>query len=904
MISKLFTYAILPLLCFTSISCQDDFNFPSEEDTTVNSSGNIIIRFKNTNNLNKSEEESSIDNENLITNLYIGLYGLTDDENTLATVWYEVVTSANTNGQYIFSTPLKDGIVRTLFNDGTDQAKCRLVVLANVTGLTSKSRLSMKGMKEYAIEATFSAKTTETNPSSFVMEGEGEIKYSKLSDSVFGEISLIRAASKINFSIDLPDKMEVKGETWIPVTDETSNPIRTLLYNGVDKAIACPVGINGTPWSPTPSGSFDPYFTSDQPDTYRKMIQVSSEDENDSPGNPDSDEDNEQESIQYSKYEMESVYYTFPNAWKESFQESNKTSLTLMVPWQQLDDSGNPQGDIRWYYYQVPIAPAGINYITRNTFYNIHLKVGMLGSMRPEAPLRVENASYTIVDWEEEELNVPIQDTRYLVVSPTEYTMNNEEEIQIPFYTSHPVKISNITMSYKRFNFYNDGEGDVVDLTISKEVLDNSVMVSEVNRTQLRDSLCAYSIEYSEVTKQLMLRIKHPLKIWIPLNASGNEVSLTGKKRSTSVTEVIDSIVKYTRPTAPESSYSPYKIAVTLQHKDDESMSQEIVINQYPGMYIEVRPNPGERYNYDKINKTENGVSEIYPDNDMPLGYAFVNAVYYYVPDGKPEPFGYWANNNYPGLDKTASSLGSINGIRNNAGNQNPNMYIINISSLDADSPYIIGDPRSQYICNNLSGTGRLNITANETSEAGTWCYEARALFDGKLNDPNKGYRRLKYYYPTRETAPTAKETYMVAPRFRVASSYGRCANKTFNNREAARRRAATYQELDCPAGRWRVPTMGEVLFIMTLSSKKIIPYLFQRTNYYVTAQGFIMVGDNGKVTTLESTSAFAGIRAVYDEWYWSEKTDYVLEKEDDGSYWYTLGDIPRTSKDPTPPNN
>ena len=64
-----------------------------------------------------------------------------------------------------------------------------------------------------------------------------------------------------------------------------------------------------------------------------------------------------------------------------------------------------------------------------------------------------------------------ITDTRYLVVSPKEISVNNEENMIVPFYTSHPVEISNVELQYSRFNYYSDGNGTVVDFTVTNEMI-------------------------------------------------------------------------------------------------------------------------------------------------------------------------------------------------------------------------------------------------------------------------------------------------------------------------------------------------------------------------------------------------------------------------------------------------
>ncbi|MDE7351285.1 MAG: hypothetical protein K2N25_09470, partial [Muribaculaceae bacterium] len=201
------------------------------------------------------------------------------------------------------------------------------------------------------------------------------------------------------------------------------------------------------------------------------------------------------------------------------------------------------------------------------------------------------------------------------------------------------------------------------------------------------------------------------------------------------------------------------------------------------------------------------------------------------------------------------------------------------ISQLNTGSQYIIGDPRSQYINNSLSGDGSLRPSQDEKSEAGNWCNPSNALYDN-LD------RRLKYYYPTNESPATSDTAKMVAPKIRIASSWG-VTNSI--SRQNARRRAATYQEQGCPAGRWRLPTLGEFTFITQLSAAGKIPTLFSLNNNYLTAQGVYRVNAQG-VVSAQTGATTTAIRAVYDEWYWEQFPQY------EGTPGiYTLGDMPKT---------
>ena len=91
-------------------------------------------------------------------------------------------------------------------------------------------------------------------------------------------------------------------------------------------------------------------------------------------------------------------------------------------------------------------------------------------------------------------------------------------------------------------------------------------------------------------------------------------------------------------------------------------------------------------------------------------------------------------------------------------------------------------------------------------------------------------------------------------------------------NATRAKERCASYQEDGFPAGRWRLPTSADVLFVRNLSRYQHIPSLFQThiNNGYWTADGYIYSQtEYGDITT--NTSNTRSVRCVYDVWYWGE---------------------------------
>ncbi|MBD5273765.1 MAG: hypothetical protein HDS36_02790 [Bacteroides sp.] len=830
--SKIYKYFLILAIGIGGVSCSDDL--PGiESDPVPDSPGTVTIRFSNT----RGSRSAASDNaETLIKDLVVALYPSGADESEKPVVAKRFTGLTDHNSKTV-AIHLTEDMVDKLFNGGINGAQCRLFALANIEdnmaeGATLPEEPTIAEMKDLAVATSF--KTTPI-PASFIMAGEGTVVYTagvNTADpgSASGSADLYRAAAKIMLNLNLPESINVGSEEspeiWLP----EQNGIQAIISNGVDESVAYPVnpvedGVQ-IPWQPV---SDDDYYDGEVSEG-RSVRSIT----------------NNGSAAEY-PYVMGVPFYTYPNAWEEKPDENHKTTLTLMVPWRK-------DGEESWhtYYYQVPVTPTDLPQIVRNYSYNINLNVGMLGSLVPEDPMELENLTYQVVNWSDQSIDVNIQDYRYLVVNPNSVSVQNEGEVMIPFYSSHPVDINDITMTFQRFNFYSDGNGEVVNIEVPQAKLD----ASETTTDGTTYKMVSYEIVTDPVTNQMSLKINHPLEIWTPVNNAGVEVSLTDRNGTgqNTLTNVTNSIARFVRPTNPEEPFSSYIFKVSIRHKDNPSFSEEITLTQYPGMYIEADRNEGGSYY-----TSNTGTSD--------YGFVFVNPTY-----NQGWQNNYWTN---------STTLGGVHGLTGN--NVNPNMYVINISQLSVGSDYIIGDPRSKFINNSLDIDGNLVPTADQTTQAGNWCNEADALY----NNSNK--RRLQYYYPTNEVPATDKAAYMVAPKIRIASSWG-VTNQI--SRVNARRRAATYQERGCPAGRWRLPTLGEFTYITQLSAAGKIPTLFSLNNNYLTAQGVYRVDRNGNVTAQNNATTTA-IRAVYDEWYW-ENSQYQLTSGANGGYTYTLGDVPR----------
>ncbi len=803
------------------------------EDIIDAPSESLTLRFYSAGAGTRADIESSDAslNENLISNLAVAFYpsAASDSKNA---VKFNLFKNLGATGKVERKIIISDEEVALLFGSTeTSGATCRVYALANLSDeeIAALGKTpTVAAMKELRVSSEFD---TQQVQESFVMSGDATVTYNidaSGKKTAVGNVQLVRSAAKITLNIKLPESYEDPGtgNIWEPIASPATGAMRVLLNNGVK---------NSRVLVPQEGYGFqdEDYFNITTADATYGFV------------------DNRVNNSEYPN-KQKVPFYTYPNRWENTPGERHRTALTLIVPWHNTTTN-----TYQTFYYRVPVTPAEMPRLVSNHSYQIDLNVGMLGSAMPETPVEI-TGNYRVVDWARETIDVNIKDYRYLVVSPTTYRMDNTEDFTLNFYSSHPVEVDDITMTYQRFSYItetgNSEMGTVVYFPTSKEVIDRSVTPDGIKMVEYSENITT-----APNSKQYSFSLKHKLEVWTPLDKDGIIVPQTGYRNLSDTTNIQNSIQKYLRSDSPEPAYSPYTFKVTLRHKDNPEFKASFTVVQYPAMYIQADKNPGGEYRTSPLSSSS-------------FGYVFVNPEY--TPAGRFIP-AYWTN---------SSDLGGVHGITSNATNKNPNMYVINLTALSGNyESYIIGDPRALNVNNNLVGNpGQLTAVASPTIQ--DWAVEAEALY----NESNQK-RRLQWYYPTQEGSSTRN---MIAPKIRVASSYGICNNGT--STQNLRRRCASYQEQGFPAGRWRVPTYSEVEFIVKLSTKGIIPLLFTKGATYLTAQGFVRVEDDdkGSITLLTNTTS-GSVRAVYDEWYWEKETNYVLQNNSSGGYDFTWGDMP-----------
>ena len=298
--------------------------------------------------------------------------------------------------------------------------------------------------------------------------------------------------------------------------------------------------------------------------------------------------------------------------------------------------------------------------------------------------------------------------------------------------------------------------------------------------------------------------------------------------------------------------YSPAYVFITIWldvngdgiHNDDEILTQDVKIVIYPAIYIM---------------------------GDKSANFSvFVNGNY-----NKSRSTNISSNTDCPYYSINGQQVGKAVGYNTT---NDEYMSVISVSSFNTNNyqfdikgtpyPYIIGDPRSR--------------------EPNTF-----GVTDGWVSakDVEGNTRRLVNYYPT--SGSEEKDSFqIIAPKFRISSrlaGYSHCTSL-----DGAKYRCASYQENGYPAGRWRLPTTAEVLFVINLQEKKQIQELFVGSSNYLSATHTI--NNNSGITIEEGVKLNnnrVSVRCVYDDWYWGSKPEARenADYKNNGGYEFTWGD-------------
>lgn len=918
---KRYNWILIALLLFGIWSCSDDNGTEAPEAGYITlqvNVGNATTRATADGENSYADGENSY-NENAINSVDIFFFPNDANDNTPAVKAGHFTPNTTSEATCKIKISLDD--VATLFNNGTT---CTVYAVVNCAATKSLSNPTKNELNQtpVGVESATGGFNTNTSQKDFVMYGtDDNITYNKETNSATGTIQVSRVAAKIRIAAHIENviyQSTEDGTILSPNDDETQTEFEARMAKDITEGKV-------KKWTPqltnmqayitngVNNARLDGKFSDEQGGDLLDKIYYFPDEQSSATaatrrlldptkdytgvtkpsGLPASPTDGD---ITFTYYNW-LPFYTYPNSWENSEAEDRRTYLTIVVPWRDSEGTGNTE--YQSTYYQVPIGRES-NEILSNHYYRIRMNIGVIGSFTVSEPVELE-ASYDIMPWGKEELGVDIKNYRYLVVNQTEWDLNGEESITIPFYSSHDVEVVDVKVTYYNFNDTWTGRqyaGQVHERTFGE---------TENNETKKKagndgDGVYSYSVDNTANT----LTFTHPLIGWDEYRGPDIKIS----------NEYANYAPEFFKKNG-EVVYSKYDIKITIRHTDQDTgtrFEETITIHQTPSIYIETEYNtsPFSTNEYIFVNgRHKKGIYNIVTKTDQGKKYQGWNECMVFTD---------W--------DVQSTDYSE---------NQNPNMYIITVTQLspsDEDS-YIIGDPRTLNINNFLygndaitdkeqlspwlndagkaeagnAGTGNTTFGGNEhwqSKKGGKGNEHGQSIRENfydaavsaiALHETDK--RRLAYYYPTDEQTGTGSKEKFLAPKFRVASSFAKSGPLT---REEARRRCAGYQEFGYPAGRWRIPTLAEYKYICTLSAKKLIPLLFNLNTNYWTAQGIYSINEQGVASKANNQTTETSVRCVYDEWYWMKEdgTADNLQNNNIGLTTFVWGDKPKDNPQET----
>ena len=273
---------------------------------------------------------------------------------------------------------------------------------------------------------------------------------------------------------------------------------------------------------------------------------------------------------------------------------------------------------------------------------------------------------------------------------------------------------------------------------------------------------------------------------------------------------------------------------IHLSNEGGLSKDKDIIIIQQPSIYVDMMEG-----GYSFVNGYYGNIDGYYRDIYGNTGVSGTNT--------GSDP----ANASYTGYgyiakydnDNTKMTVISVSAL--DANDPNSKSYTVRINNTNVTRDYVIADPREP------AGYTSSDLNPYYLNGTHAWGDDATKILKGTLT-PN-----------------------FIAPKLLVASTWGRqrYGNTDFENTQ---KRCATYQEKGYPAGRWRLPTEAEVVFIMNLQKYGILEKaLFNQHNdvwNWISNGTAINYATNGTISVSEGSSGNKTSRCVYDLWYWGEE--------------------------------
>lgn len=830
--------------------------------------------------------------------------GGTESEASSYTISYDV----EDYGDSKFTQGLSMDDVDVLFPDGA--TSCTVYAVANVHDkVKDLSNPSIEELK--AIELTTDFPTVVVSEFEFPMSATSTITLDRNTMTMSGKISLERALAKISLELNVADEVKVESgtddegnptyETYVPVVEtagEGSHVIEATIYNSATNGL-----LDGIIKEASGRG-----FTG----ASNKYTQSYS-----ATGETSSKKDDDGNVVTTYKGYSHDAFYSYPTQWVSNLEE-HEMAIKLKIAWENTTTKAEGNGrNINNYYYQIPINFNGKE-IIRNHYYKINLTVGMLGSTSEGEPIEItedDKYHYEVMNWGEDDYEIEAELTKnhYLVVEDNTYTIWNESTQSFTYSTCQ--KLEKIYLT--EVSFYSTEKEETVYLynttydSSTHTYTPQTIDTSDFSASQLVAYKFVQDIAENSATTQTF-------------DADAKKAVSTANKEYPVITDVLDvdedgtslgsgtiyfnsNVLKVAAEV-----YRPvtYTIVLVNEVENHGGVRQTVKITQYPSKYIEFG-SAGNVFidGYFARLSPDNGLTtaEYWPEGTTSDFSRVDNNVRYYrsysficTPYNSTDEYYYSNSSNYNAASSitygsatnqvsAASSAYGINTpyeyVRGSLGSSETlsfdNTIEVNVSAFTTEDNYFtINGEKRYYVLGDPRQTG--SFTADTHHNTSSYEYSDAHLYDylvkmGTHTSSNTTYydRYVKSWGEEagkiRIGGHDTKYDNIIAPLYKTQSSLGACIGRMYF--DVAQKRCATYQEAGYPAGRWRLPTLAEIAFIVKLQNEKVINKFFNDKGtygYWTSSGGCVKPSETSMTYTANASEISWGV-CVYDLWYWQD---------------------------------
>ena len=527
-------------------------------------------------------------------------------------------------------------------------------------------------------------------------------------------------------------------------------------------------------------------------------------------------------------------FYSYPVDLTAVAGSNDEPFLKLIQPWEYVTTIDMGGGDVVVVdrnvvelYYKI-MLPASVTSLDANTWYQPTVTLKVLGGEASRPPVVIGADAIQVLDWKAVggDDDNSISDVAFVAAKfislenpDGNFVVERGESESFHVVASGPLNMSIREISFTKFiqGTYPSSLAQVgtdVDGTGGKET------VYVINNGSVESAFSSRDPEswvtYSDDGFGGVLNLVHTLST----DLSSDDFSIT-----------------------------PYRYVVRLSLTSDPTFYKDVTITQKPSIAVSNAISKGKVY-----------VNNIRNENFTSAGGS-ANAIY-----ASTSNYVYQTNNlvvrindgkyNIPAGTKHLGYLPSLD--LNGFSTRSRFRYVFSV--VPFDDTYMVTDTRAEITGDNLNAFTHTGHTGGATN--GT----AAPLNNG-LPITNNNYSSIATASSVFYVGATIEKDY-ISPQFMLASSYGGISGQTVFGQ--ALLRCATYQEDGYPAGRWRLPTEAELLFIYSIQEKGLIPQIVANGTWASSGRVYYQA-DASSSPYFRSIFQNAGhtTRCVYDTWYW-----------------------------------